>query len=128
MKISTKNNQSSEDYLESIYLLSETLPAVHRIDVAKRLNVSGAAVNKAVNLLLENGFVYEEGKHVFLTERGKAYAQRVYDRHCRLLEFFLFLGVSEENAEADACKIEHVLSEESFEKLQAFLDSQKTLN
>ena len=81
MNKTNKNNQSGEDYLETIYLLSEQLGIVHRIDVAKKLGVSGAAVNKAVNILLEKEYVYEDGKHLFLTEQGKAYARKIYEKH-----------------------------------------------
>lgn len=109
-----KHNQSSEDYLESIYLLSEQLEFVHRIDVAKRMNVSGAAVNKAVNLLLEKELVYEDGKHIYLTADGKKYAKEIYEKHCTIRAFLLSLGVSEENAEEDACKMEHLLSDETY--------------
>ena len=63
-----KSNQSEEDYLESILLLSGQLPFVHRIEVAKKLGVSQAAVNKAVKLLCEKNYVYEDGKHLYLTE------------------------------------------------------------
>mgnify|MGYP001861208903 FL=1 len=63
-----RNNQSEEDYLETILILGVQLPVVHRIEVAKRLKVSQAAVNKAVKLLCARGYVYEDGKHLFLTE------------------------------------------------------------
>ena len=62
-----KSNQSEEDYLESILLLSGEVPFVHRIEVAKRMGVSQAAVNKAVKLLCERNYVYEDGKHLYLT-------------------------------------------------------------
>ena len=114
-----KNNQSEEDYLESILLLGKQQPFVHRIEVAKRMNVSGAAVNKAVKLLQERGHVYEEGKHLYLTEQGKAYASSVYEKHCVLREFLVSLGVSPETAAVDACKIEHVISEETFLKIKS---------
>lgn len=73
-----KSNESEEDYLESILLLSEKLPYVHRIEVAKKIGVSQAAVNKAVKLLCERGYVYEDGKHLYLTEEGRDYASSVY--------------------------------------------------
>ena len=114
MNEKTKNNQSGEDYLESIYLLSEQLDFVHRIDIAKRMGVSGAAVNKAVNLLIEKSLVYEDGKHLYLTEEGRRYAKEIYEKHCVLRDFLRSLGVSETNAEEDACKMEHLLSDETF--------------
>ena len=68
-----KSNQSEEDYLESILLLSGKVPFVHRIEVAKRMGVSQAAVNKAVKLLCERNYVYEDGKHLYLTEEGREF-------------------------------------------------------
>ena len=93
-----KHNQSAEDYLECILLLTRQSEEVHRIDVANILKVSGAAVNKAVKILVEKGYVYEEGKHLRLTDEGKRYAEEVFDRHCILREFLTGLGVSEESA------------------------------
>ena len=109
-----KYNQSGEDYLESILTISRTQAVVHRIDVAKRLNVSQAAVNKAVKLLVEREYVYEDGKHLYLTEKGKAYAEEVYEKHCIIRDYLLKNGVSAATAEEDACSMEHVISEETF--------------
>lgn len=117
-----KYNQSEQDYLESILTLGKENNVVHRIDVAKRLRVSGAAVNKAVKLLVERGYVYEDGKHLYLTKAGKAYAEEVYEKHCILRAFLEKLGVSPSVAEEDACHMEHVVSEETFNKMKAFLD------
>lgn len=118
MNTNTKHNQSAEDYLESILLISETSPVVHRIDVAKHLGVSQAAVNKAVKILVEKGYVYENGKHLLLTKDGAAYARAVFERHCVIREFLLSLGVSATTAEQDACRLEHLLSEETYEKIK----------
>ncbi len=109
-----RHNQSAEDYLESILTLSGEQSVVHRIDVAKKLGVSQAAVNKAVKLLFEKGFVYEDGKHLYLTEEGKKYAESVYERHCIIRDFLLQNGVSAKSAEEDACHLEHLVSEETF--------------
>jgi Mn-dependent DtxR family transcriptional regulator len=117
----TKNNQSGEDYLESILMLSKYQPVVHRIDVAKRMSVSGAAVNKAVKLLVEKGYIYEDGKHLYLTEEGKAYAETVFEKHCIIRDFLLSLGVSPAVAEEDACKMEHIVSAETFKQMKQSL-------
>ena len=117
-----KHNQSAEDYLESILLLSGQSEEVHRINVAKALKVSGAAVNKAVKILVEKGYVYEEGKHLCLTVEGKRYAEEVFERHCILREFLTGLGVSEEVAEEDACRMEHLLSDETFKAIKNFVN------
>lgn len=116
-----KHNQSSEDYLESILTLSSEKRVVHRIDVAKKMNVSGAAVNKAIKILLEKGYVYEDGKHLYLTESGKAYAEAVYEKHCIIRNFLTALGVSAPRAEEDACSMEHLVSEETFAAMKKFL-------
>lgn len=109
-----KNNQSEEDYLESILVLGRQLPVVHRIDMAKKLGVSQAAVNKAVKLLCEKNYVYEDGKHLYLTEEGKAYASAVYEKHCIIRDYLIGCGVSPATAESDACKMEHLISKETF--------------
>lgn len=109
-----KNNRSEEDYIESILLLGEQLDFVHRVDVAKRMGVSQAAVNKAVNLLLEKNYVYEEGKHLYLTPAGEKYARTVYEKHLVIRAFLKKMGVSEKSAEEDACKLEHIIGEETF--------------
>ena len=110
----TKNNQSEQDYLESILLLSEETGYVHSVEIAKRMNVSGAAVNKAVKLLQGNGYVYEDGKHLYLTEKGKTYAKEIFEKHCIIREFIESMGVSPAIAEEDACRMEHLISEETF--------------
>ena len=73
--MNAKHNQSEQDYLESILTLSKTQAIVHRIDVAKRMGVSQAAVNKAMKLLVEKEYIYEDGKHLYLTQKGKEYAE-----------------------------------------------------
>ncbi len=116
-----KYNQSAEDYLESILTLGKTQTVVHRIDVAKRLGVSQAAVNKAMKLLCEREFIYEDGKHLYLTESGKKYAENVYEKHCIIRDFLQKNGVSAAMAEEDACRLEHVISEETFTMMKNFL-------
>ena len=68
-----------------------------------------------MKLLFEKGYVYEEGKHLYLTLNGKAYAETVYEKHCTIKDYLISIGVSPSTAEEDACKMEHVLSTESFE-------------
>jgi len=119
MNTYAKYNQSGEDYLESILTLAQQQNVVHRIDVAKRMNVSQAAVNKAVKILVEKGYIYEDGKHLYLTEEGKQYAEAVYEKHCIIREYLMACGVSAETAEEDACHMEHVISEETFCMMKA---------
>lgn len=118
MNTYTKNHQSEEDYLESILTLGQELPIVHRIDVAKRMGVSQAAVNKAMKLLFEKGYIYEEGKHLYLTETGKVYAEVVYEKHCIIRDYLIKNGVSAATAEEDACRMEHLISEETFSMMK----------
>lgn len=113
-----KYNQSEQDYLETLLTLGKAQEIVHRIDVAKRMNVSQAAVNKAVKLLCEKEYVYEDGKHLYLTESGRAYAEAVFERHCIIREFLLQNGVSASAAEEDACRMEHLISEETFQMMK----------
>ena len=117
-----KKSQSSEDYLESVYLLALEKQTVHRIDVAKRMNVSQAAVNKAVKLLCEKDYVYENGKHLFLTTAGKTYAEAIYEKHCIIRDFLQKLGVSPALSEEDACHMEHIVSDETFSRMKDFLE------
>ena len=115
-------NQSSEDYLECILLLSRESEFVHRVDVARRIGVSQPAVQKAVKILEAAGYVECDGMHIYLTKKGEDYAGEVFDRHCTITKFLQKLGVNESDAEADACKMEHILSEASFEAIKKFLD------
>lgn len=116
-----KNNQSGEDYLECILMLSRNQDIIHRIDVAKRMDVSQAAVNKAVKILVEKGYVYEDGKHLYLSEEGKCYAEAVYEKHCIIRDYLVACGVSHLSAEEDACRMEHLVSEETFAMMKRFL-------
>ncbi len=118
MNTYAKYNQSAEDYLESILTLGKDQEVVHRIDVAKKMNVSQAAVNKAVKLLCERDYVYEDGKHLYLTQKGKTYAEAVFEKHCIIREFLIFNGVSAACAEEDACRMEHLVSEETVQMMK----------
>lgn len=117
-----KNNQSSEDYLECILLLSRENEFVHRVDVARRIGVSQPAVQKAIKILQKDGFVEFDGMHIYLTGKGLSYANEVFDRHCTLTEFLKKLGVNPSDAEADACKMEHILSSASIDAIKKFLN------
>ena len=112
--------ESAEDYLEAILVLRERIGLVRSIDVVNELGYSKPSVSVAMKKLRENGYVVVDGEgHIRLTEDGEAIASRVYSRHRLLTQFFIRLGVSPEVAADDACKIEHDLSEETFEKIKA---------
>ena len=121
MNVTGKYNQSSEDYLESILTLGKEQDVVHRIDVSKRMGVSQAAVNKAVKHLCEQGYVYEDGKHLYLTESGKVYAEAVFEKHCIIRDYLMKNGISAANAEEDACRMEHLISDETFSMMKKFV-------
>lgn len=116
-----KHNQSTEDYLESILLLSHESEHVHRVDVARRVGVSQPAVQKAVKILAASGFVECDGMHIYLTPKGEEYAQNIYGRHCTISRFLQLLGVNSADADADACEMEHVLSDATYEAMQAYI-------
>lgn len=116
-----KNNQSKEDYLEAILLLSRELEDVHQIEVARKLSVSQPAVQKALKLLKADGYIETDGLHIYLTDVGKAYAERVYHRHCVISRFLVMLGVNEADAEGDACQMEHCVSEATFNAIEKFV-------
>lgn len=111
--------QSSEDYLEAILSLRERAGTVRSIDIARELNFSKPSVSIAMKKLRENGYIQmdEEG-YITLLPEGENIAQRIYERHRLLTDFFLQLGVAPELAAEDACKVEHDLSDETFQKLK----------
>ena len=115
-------NQSSEDYLECILLLSRESEFVHRVDVARRIGVSQPAVQKAVKILENSGYIECDGMHIYLTKKGKEYAMEIFDRHCTITEFLESLGVNSADAEADACKMEHIISKASFDAIKKYLE------
>ena len=120
-----KHNQSSEDYLECILLLSRESEFVHRVDVARRIGVSQPAVQKAIKILETGGFVEFDGLHIYLTKNGEEYAQKIYERHCIIKEFLLLHGVNAKDAEADACELEHVVSEATFDMIKSYVRENK---
>ena len=111
-------HESAEDYLEAILMLREKTGAVRAVDVAEALSFTKASVSVAMKKLRENGYVrLDEEGFLLLTPTGEAIASRIYSRHKALTDFFVSLGVSEEIAAKDACKVEHDLSQETFDKL-----------
>ena len=118
-------NQSSEDYLECILLLSRETPFVHRVDVARKIGVSQPAVQKAIKILTASGFVECDGMHIFLTRKGENYANQVYERHCTVRDFLILHGVNALDADEDACEMEHVISPATFEMMKNFVEQHK---
>ena len=117
--------ESAEDYLEAILALGKKGP-VRSIDIAQYLEFSKPSVSRAMSLLRENGYVVmDETGFLTLTEKGHEVADRIYERHQFLTDWLVELGVSEAVAASDACKIEHHLSDETFEKVKAFVESHR---
>ena len=114
--------RAGEDYLEAILRLSAVKKDVHSVEVARELGVSKPAVTKAMRVLGQKGYVSVVDNHIHLTQEGKAYAESVYERHRTLTAFLVGLGVDADTAEADACRIEHVLSEVTFSAIKKFMD------
>ena len=115
--------ESGENYLETIYMLKKKLGNVRSIDVATELSVTKPSVSVAMKKLREDGFITIDATGgITLTEKGLLIAERMYERHKLIAEALIALGVSEETAYEDSCKIEHHISEESFEKLKEHLD------
>ncbi|MBR1685470.1 MAG: metal-dependent transcriptional regulator [Clostridia bacterium] len=107
--------ESAEDYLESILMLKEEKHYARAVDIAARLNVTKPSVSVAMKHLREEGYItVDDDNLISLTEKGNAIASRIYDRHTTLTKYLVMLGVDEEIARQDACKMEHDLSEESF--------------
>ena len=110
-------------YLESIFVLSKKNKTVLSIDVCEYMGYSKPSVSRAVKILKEQGYiVMEDGGNLRLTEKGLSVAESMYQRHTLLTDFLKKLGVDEDVASKDACKIEHVISEESFEAIKNSLN------
>ena len=120
-----KNNESAENYLETILVLSKRLPVVRSVDVANQLDFKKSSVSIAMkNLREKNHITVTDAGYIYLTESGKAIADMIYERHQLLTSCLEKLGVSAEIAEKDACKIEHVISKESFEAIKEYVKAE----
>lgn len=117
--------ESGEMYLETIYVLSKKGP-VRSLDVCEYMGYSKPSVSRAVGILKNGGYVLmDKDGYLSLTEAGLETAERTYERHTLLTDFFLSIGVAAETAAEDACKIEHVISAESFEAIKNNLAKKK---
>ena len=111
--------ESGEMYLESIYILSQRKPAVRSLDVADYMNFSKPSVSRAVGLLKNGGYItVDRDGYLHLTQEGLDVAQTIYERHIIFSQFLMRLGVDEETATADACRMEHDISAKSFSALK----------
>lgn len=119
--------ESGEMYLETILILKRRNGQVRSIDIARELNFSKPSVSRAVGILKEDAYISIDSKgYIELTEKGNKVASDIYEKHKILTEFFTtVIKVSPEIAEEDACRIEHVISDETFEGLKKFLEDNK---
>ena len=117
-------HESAENYLESILVLQERRGQVRSIDIVNELGFSKPSVSIAMKKLRENGYIsMEPDGRITLNESGLAIANRIYDRHKTITRFFMLLGVSKDVATEDACKVEHDISDETFEKIRQFVNA-----
>lgn len=115
--------ESEEMYLETILLLKNNNQNVRSIDVAKELNYSRASVSRAINLLKNKNYIVVEDGIINFTEQGYKRAAEIYERHSIIMSLLIKLGASEELAEENACRIEHVISPEILELLKKYLET-----
>ena len=117
-------SEAIENYLETIYILSQQQNEVHAIDICSYLSYSRPTVSIVLRQMREHGLVtVNEENHIFLTEEGLKIARHMYERHELLTNMLVMLGVSRETAQHDACKIEHDLSDETFEAIKRHMEA-----
>ena len=118
--------ESGENYLEAILIIKDRQGYVRSIDVARQLDVSKPSVSRAMSVLKKEGLVEMDGlNQILLTEEGEKIAETIYERHRVITDFLVNLGVDEETAAHDACRIEHVISPVSFQKIKEKFFSNK---
>ena len=111
-------NESAENYLETILVLSHSLPVVRSVDIANEMGFKKSSVSVAMKNLRENGYIeMDRDRLITLTDRGMAIAAKMLDRHHTLTKFLIALGVDARTAEEDACKIEHDISQQTYDAI-----------
>jgi len=121
--------ESGEMYLETIYVLTKTKDAVRSIDVSEHMGYSKPSVSRAVGILKNGGYIeMDKEGYLRLTETGKAIAEKIYERHTVLTELLIALGVDKTTAAEDACRMEHVISDESFSAMKRHIEWAKEQN
>ena len=120
--------ESGEMYLETILLLSQKSGHVRAIDVGEEMGYSKPSVSRAMSLLKQGGYiVIDHNGSITLTDTGRELAEKIYARHTLLTNFLISIGVDEETAAEDACKMEHSISDASFEAIQKLVEKNNTL-
>ncbi len=119
-------NESAEDYLETILILSERLPEVRSVDVANELGYKKSSVSVAMKNLRERKHITMTGSgYIYLTDTGREIAEMIYERHKFLSSWLIRMGVPADIATEDACRMEHVVSKESFQAIKQFVQTQE---
>ena len=120
--------ESGEMYLETILTLTKEKPSVRAIDVSERMGFSKPSVSRALGLLKEQALItVDENGHIALTETGRDVAETIYARHTVLTEALMLLGVDHDTAAADACRVEHAISDATFRAIRAHLEKMKSM-
>ncbi len=118
--------ESGEMYLETIYVLTKSSDSVRSIDVCEYMGYSKPSVSRAIGLLKSGGYVVVDAEgHLSLTDDGKEIAEKIYERHTILTEFLMCIGVERDIASEDACKMEHVISDDSFNAIKSFVEKDR---
>ena len=118
-----KIHASSEDYLETILILTEKQGKVRSIDIANYMNFAKPTISIKMKQFRDNGYItFDAERNIHLTEKGAEIANRIHERHMLLVKVLTAIGVDEQQALEDACKIEHNLSEQTFDRIKAFYD------
>ncbi|MFI3230693.1 MAG: metal-dependent transcriptional regulator [bacterium] len=118
--------ESGENYLETILVIQKRNGMARSIDIANELNFSRASVSRAMSLLKTAGHIEIKNIHeIVLTDSGRKIAEAIYEKHCTIKDFLIHIGVNQETASEEACKIEHILSTDSFDKLKNHLEKEK---
>lgn len=121
-------HESAENYLETILILSKSLPVVRSVDIANELGFKKPSVSVAMKNLRENGYItVTESGFIYLTETGNEIASKIYERHEFLSNWLKELGVDEKIATEDACKMEHYISSTSFSAIKNYVNGHKTV-
>lgn len=122
-----KSQESVEDYLETILILSSKLSYVRSIDVVNEMGYSKPSVSVAMKKLRRDNLIeMDENSYIYLTNKGKIIAENIYERHNILTKALILIGVSEEVAKKDACRMEHDISEETFIKIKELIERQSS--
>lgn len=118
--------ESGEMYLETIYVLSKTSSTVRSLDIAEYMGYSKPSISRAVGLLRKAEYIcVDEFGYITLTDTGKEIAEKIYDRHTTLTKMLMLLGVDEETATEDACKMEHTISDKSFAAIKQHISAKE---